>query len=485
MAEVSPWILAKSSLKYFTKKVMGLVWPNHYEEWRNKVDANQFALFQAPRGSWKSFFFSLAYPLWRVINSKTEILIVSDSETIARKLLWQIRQAVELKPFLEPLRPSTKELWGVDQISFANGSLISTMGFGSSRRGTHPDVIICDDIEGENNKMSREDKDRMFFGVIIGMALPHTKLITVGTPVEFRDILDQLENDPDKKQLYHSWKRPGEIGGVNQYADIWTDEWLRTRRLAMGSLNYAREIMLERIDPATQPFKREYEMIYTELPAVFARTVTVCDPAYTETDGDATAIVTVGFTHGNHAYVRDAREIRRDEPGRIVDELFKVIATYEPDVVGIEKKKGEAVSFSFEERMTREERWSDFQYVELSHGGKSKGTRANMAGGLVPRWEARTVHIHRNQTNLLDELYKFRLDGDQKGHDDLVDALAYCFHPDMARPNAGKMHKTLPKSRRETKAFISLGAMPAPKPTSSSPFGDLGKSLDRRIYDAA
>ncbi|HET9130600.1 MAG TPA: hypothetical protein VFO86_06625, partial [Terriglobia bacterium] len=77
----------------------------------------------------------------------------------------------------------------------------------------------------------------------------------------------------------------------------------------------------------------------------------------------------------------------------------------------------------------------DFKYVELPFGrGKNDTDRI---GGLVPRWEARSIHIHRNQQNLLKEIYEYRMD-DSHSNDDLVDALAYCFHPEMVSPNTGR-----------------------------------------------
>jgi hypothetical protein len=468
------WKGCHSSLRFFTTKALGLKWPAHYTEWERIVTTSKRGLFEAPRGSWKTYFFSLAFPLWRILKGKTEVLLTSDSEGQAMKNLRTIRQIIETRDELAPMRPSTKELWGTDQISFPNGSLATIMGFGTSKRGTHPDIIINDDIEGENNRMSRDDKDRMYFGVISGMCLPTTQMYTVGTPMEFGDILEQLSNN----EAYAKWKRPSEKDGTNQYVDIWSDSWLGFRKQEMGSLNYAREMLLERIDPATQPFKRDYETLYRLLPDNFAYTATVCDPAYTVGDGDWTAIVTVKFTHGNHAYISDCKRIKRDRPGDIVDELFKTIEAQNPDVVGIPRKKGEAVSYSFEERRTRESRW-DFKYVELPETqGKAHKTRI---GGLVPRWESRTIHIHENMKDLLEEIYMFRLD-DSHLHDDAIDALAHCFNPLMSQPNSGKRNKLLPESRRIPRAFISLGDIPLPAKQSGNAHV-LGKRLDRRIYD--
>lgn len=430
--DIKMWQGAKASFRFFTVKFLDLKWPAHYSEWETVTEANQRAKIEAPRGSWKTYFFSLAWPLWRMLKNKTEVLFVSDSEDQARKNLRLVREAVETKPMLAPMRPSTKELWGTDQISFPNQSYASVMGFGTSKRGTHPDVIINDDIESEHNKMDRETKNRIYFGVISGMTLPHTKMVTVGTPMEFGDILHQL----DSNDAYAKWRRPARVSGENQFKDIWTEEWLEFRKQEMGSINFSREMLLERIDPATQPFKRDYETLYDELPTNFALTATVCDPAYTEGDGDWTAIMTVKFTGGNHAYISEAKRIRKEDPGMIVDELFKTIAVQKPDAVGIPRRKGEAVSYSFKERRTRENRW-DFRYVELPENqGKAHKTRI---GGLVPRWEARSIHIHRNMTHLLEEFYQFRLD-DSHRNDDMLDALAHCFNPEMAYPNAGKQY---------------------------------------------
>lgn len=484
MPDTHPWLAAQGSLKYFTVKILGLEWNAHYGEWKKMIESGDRVLIQAPRGSRKSFFFSLAYPLWRVIRGKTEILMVSDSEDQARKNLRIIREYVDSRPYLAPLRPSTKELWGTDQAQFKNGSIINIMGFGTSKRGEHPDLIINDDIESERNKMSREDKNRMYFAVISGMAIANrTKMVTIGTPIDFDDILDQIEKRKDEngKPIYCQWRRPALVDGKSQFPDLWSESDLQFKRNEMGSLDFAREMLLDRIDPATQPFKRQYEMLYKESPdrQRYARVVTVCDPAYSAADGDATAIVTVGFTHGNHAWVLEAKEIRLENPGEIVDELFRTIAAYEPDAVGIERRKGEAVSYSFEERRTRENRW-DFKYVELGHHGSGKDDRSRI-GGLVPRWEARTIHIHAEMKRLLEEIYCYRLNDQSKDHDDLLDALAYAFHPDMARPNFGKRHTPQKKQQIMGNPLYRVGRQYPSDPTDV--MAPLWKRLDRRQSD--
>jgi hypothetical protein len=449
----NPLLIARESLKYFMVKFLNQKWLPHYNDWEIIAIHDRHALIQAPRGHGKSTFWSFAVPLWDVIRGEADVVLISYSEDQVKRLIRNIRMEVESNPYLEQLRPSTKELWGMEELWFADGGHIKGLGFGTSSRGLHPKRIVVDDPLKDLGGMSDEDQERAYFGVITGMEMSSTQTVTVGTPVSYGDLLEKLE----AVNLYTKWKKPAiDDNGKPLCPELFSNEILSQRKEIMGSINFAREYLLQRIDPATQPFKRDYETFYSEVPPNLARTVTVCDPAYSEKDGDATAIVTVSFTHGNHAYVRDAREIRKDDPGAVVNELFKVIGAYEPDAVGIERRKGEAISYSFEERRTREGRW-DFQYVELSHGGISKGDRMNKVGGLIPRWEARAVHVHKSQERLLQELYAFRFDDLTKGHDDLVDALAYCFHPDMARPNTGKRFVPTPENSRVGKSFYSLG----------------------------
>jgi hypothetical protein len=459
------WTGAQFSLKFFMTRFLHdpksgklLQWLPHYEDWYRIVREEKRSNVESPRGHGKSVFWSYAVPMWDVIRGGADFLLVSYSEGQVIELLRMIRQEIESNDFLAPIRPSTKEIWMADKLGFSDGGIVRGLGFGTSARGLHPKRIVGDDMLKDSGGISSEEQERFWFGVVAGMAMPDTKIHAIGTPIDFDDLLQKLENNP----VYHNWKKPALLADGNPMCpELFTRESLEFKRKEQGSLQFAREYMLERIDPATQPFKREYETLYDVAPDRdrFMRVVTICDPAYTEGDGDYTAIVTTGITHGNHAYVLSAKAVRRDNPGIIVDELFKDINAYSPDSVGIKRRKGDAISFTFEERRTRENRW-DFKYVEVKDT-KSKTDKSRI-GGLVPRWEARTIHIHKNMTDFLKEIYEFRLD-DSHSHDDRLDALGDCFNPEMAQPNSGKQFVPRPETSRTGRAFYSVGgSIPAP-----------------------
>lgn len=452
------WVGAQFSLKFFMTRYLHdpktgklLQWLPHYEDWYRIAREEKRSNVESPRGHGKSVFWSYALPMWDVIRGGADFLLVSYSEGQVVELLRMIRQEIESNDFLAPIRPSTKEIWMADKLGFSDGGIVRGLGFGTSARGLHPKRIVGDDMLKDSGGISPNEQERFWLGVVAGMAMPETKIHAIGTPIDFDDLLEKLEHNP----VYFNWKKPALLkDGTPMCPQLFTAESLEFKRKEQGTLQFAREFMLERIDPATQPFKRDYETLYDSAPDRdrYMHVVTVADPAYTEKDGDATGIITMGITHGNHGYVLMASNIRREDPGLIVEEIYKHIRAYSPDAVGIKRRKGDAISFTFNERMVREN-LGDFKYVEL----KDSGHKKDRVGGMVPRWEARSLHIHKEMKELLRQLYEFRLD-DSHAHDDMVDAMADCFSPELVSPNSGKRYVPRPETSRTGRPFYGVGS---------------------------
>jgi predicted pyridoxine 5'-phosphate oxidase superfamily flavin-nucleotide-binding protein len=484
LGENREWIGAQFSLKFFMTRYLHdpktgalLKWLPHYEEWYRIVREEKRSNVESPRGHGKSLFWSYALPMWDVIRGGADFLLVSYSEGQVIELIRLIRQEIESNEFLAAIRPSTREIWMADKLGFSDGGIVRGLGFGTSARGLHPKRIVGDDMLKDTGGISPEDQQRFWFGVVGGMAMPETKIHAIGTPIDFGDLLEQLEKNP----VYFNWKKAAELAdGSPMCPELFTRESLEFKRKEQGSLIYAREFMLERIDPATQPFKREFESTYTEfLPRNrFASVATVVDPAYSENEGDYTAIVTNGLTHGNHGYLLKRTRIRRDNPGIIIQEIAKHINEWNPDAVGLKRRKGDAIAFSFEEWRVRNNQWN-FKYVELKDTVSKKDK--SRIGGLVPRWEARSLHVHKSMEDVLKELYEFRLD-DSHSHDDMIDAWADCFSHDMVRPNGGKRHVP---SRTATQGRPLFRVGNGTFIQGPDEFEPLWKRLDRRVYDAA
>lgn len=472
---------AQFSLKFFATRYLHdpktgklLQWLPHYEDWYRIARDEKRSNVESPRGHGKSLFWSYALPMWDVIRGGADFLLVSYSEGQVIELLRMIRQEIETNDFLAPIRPSTREIWMADKLGFSDGGIVRGLGFGTSARGLHPKRIVGDDMLKDSGGISPEEQERFWFGVVAGMAMPDTKIHAIGTPIDFDDLLAKLETNP----VYFNWKKPALIDGEPMCPELFTKESLEFKKKEQGSLQFAREFLLQRIDPTTQPFKRDYETTYTEfIPRDrFMSVSTVCDPAYSENQGDYTAIITNGLTHGNHGYLLKRSRIRRDNPGVIVAELAKHITEWNPDAVGIKRRKGDAISFSFDEWRIRNNQWN-FKYVELKDT-VSKNDKSRI-GGLVPRWEARTLHVHKSMDDVLKELYELRLD-DSHSYDDMIDAWASCFDPDMVMPNGGRRHVPS-RTQQVGRPLYQVGQGTFNQHKDA--FEPLWKRLDRRVGD--
>jgi len=122
----------------------------------------------APRGSAKSTWVSLAYPLWAALHRyEPYILIISDSQAQARLHLEAVKQELEDNSTLAEAYPAAVgrgSPWGQDRIRLANGVVIEALGTGSKIRGRRnraerPSLIVVDDPENDNHVTSAMQRD--------------------------------------------------------------------------------------------------------------------------------------------------------------------------------------------------------------------------------------------------------------------------------------------------------------------------------------
>ena len=83
---------------------------------------------------------------------------------------------------------------------------------------------------------------------------------------------------------------------------------------------------------------------------------------------------------------------------------------------------------------------------------------------------------------LLEEMYQFTLDDSHK-NDDMLDALAHCFNPEMAQP--GGYRRTVPTRVQEVgRPLFRVGQNNGGAfDSQSDKFAPLWKRLDRRVGD--
>jgi len=185
-----------------------------------------------------------------------------------------------------------------------------------------------------------------------------------------------------------------------------------------GSLFY-QEYQNEPLSDENRKFRIEKFRYYTEeeINKKELNTFMTIDRAYSKAkSADATGIVVLSVDKENNWYVRLAERFKGTE-SEIIQKIFDLRAYFHLTKIGIEQKAFEyTIKPALDDEMRRKNQF--FIVEKLKDLGRAKYVRVE---GLVPRFEAGTVFLKKEQLDLIDELIRF-----PKGiRDDLVDSLAY------------------------------------------------------------
>jgi predicted phage terminase large subunit-like protein len=193
--------------------------------------ATQLALI-APRGSAKSTWASLAYPLRCAVSGvEPYIMIVSDTHQQACLHLQAIKTELEDNDVLA--RAYAKAcgegpIWRQERIQLRNGVVIEALGTGSKIRGRRnrnerPSLIVVDDPENDEHVTSTSQRERSwswFNRAVANAGTPQTNIFVLGTALH-RDCLvlrltrtagwrgktfRAIERMPDRMDLWQQWE---------------------------------------------------------------------------------------------------------------------------------------------------------------------------------------------------------------------------------------------------------------------------------------
>jgi hypothetical protein len=209
-------------------------------------------VFEAARDHGKSYFFSLAYPIWRAGYTHPGKLgyIFSNTQPLAEAFLEMVKRECCENPRLRHLVPSSVtdyKKWGkVSEIDFRNGSRIRARGMGVKVRGGHPWWAVADDILEDDDIYSETIRTRhidYFLSAINNMVVPHGQLVVVGTPMHFADLYGYLRETGE----YHCSKYPAiDDQGRLLFPERYNAALLAKRKREMASASrFAREFLCQ------------------------------------------------------------------------------------------------------------------------------------------------------------------------------------------------------------------------------------------------
>lgn len=200
--------ISRNSFKYFCKFILNQKLGAMHEEWIDLIEnSNRNIALIAPRGHFKTSILSVAYPLWHLYRphkKPQQILIQSSTLQQSSEIMRLIKRQLEQSPVLsELLMPENLHdtTWSQKTIIAKGEHMISSITYGDTVKGFHPNLSILDDVLRTETTNVDEAK-KIFYDAVFPITqdkpITEAKQIVVGTPISYADLLMELEH----KYLY-------------------------------------------------------------------------------------------------------------------------------------------------------------------------------------------------------------------------------------------------------------------------------------------
>ncbi len=397
-------------------------------DWFQALLENQYLLLIAPRGHLKSTVVTTCYPLWRLArNPNLRILIIAETQSMARKLLDAIKQHITMNDNFRKLHGSwdaNAAKWTEDSITIPRSRVvkepsIACCGVLGNLVSMHNDLIILDDAVSNNNSQApglREKFQSWFTGVILPALEPDGQLCIVGTRWHQLDFYGHILSNPG----FDHWKK------IVQRAE-WKDddgrqhilfpERFSAKRLEvlknmMGLSSYSLQ-MLNDVSVEESEFRIEWlnACRYTDRPDDMNIYVGVDLASGSKEAHSKFGYVVVGIPKGDkNAYVLDAHRANIQFPEQ-VNTIKHLCKALKPTLVCIE-------SNAYQQSMLQVLRVDEETSRLPIRGITTTGDKQRRIRSLAVLFQNGALRLPQSLPDLEEELTNF-----PRGRDDLLDAL--------------------------------------------------------------
>jgi len=434
----------------------------HLEWWDLCCSENPLVAIAAPRNHGKSTAITHAYTLASVLfRERSFVVLVSDTETQAQMFLNDIkRELINNEDLIQlfGVKGFIKDSQTDIIVEFEDGDQFRIMVRGAEQRvrglkwnSKRPDLIICDDLEGDEQVQSKDRREKLhkwFYAALLPCRSKDGIVRIVGTVMHMDSLLNKLmppDYDGDHTiveplKTYSNRKRV-EWLSVRYRAHsedfkhvLWdtryTAEYFKDKRDDMTKQGipevYSQEYLNYPINEATAYFKRNE---FIEIPKHALDAIThkekklvyyaAVDFAISTRDrSDYTVIAIGGIDSDGIMNIIDIRRGRWDAL-EIVDEMFSVQRKYDPQCIVTEKGAIEKAIGA----ILRREQISRQVYMSLRPMTPTKDKQSR-ARSFQARFKAGGVKFNKGAEwypELEEEMVRFP----KARHDDQVDALSW------------------------------------------------------------
>lgn len=295
--------------------------------------------------------------------------------------------------------------------------------------GKRPDLIICDDIEDDEQVLSKERREKFrnwFFSAVLPALSEYGVIRVVGTVLHMDSLLERLLNNSNwlsKRYQAHN-KDFSEL--------LWPEMWPQKRLEAKRNEyieegfpeGYSQEYLNWPIDAESALFRRKDFLKIQEEDWNKPKTYyAAADFAISEKEkGDSTVIVVGGLDNEGYLYIVDVLKARMDSL-EIMERLFEVNKRYEPEMFIFETEKVDKAIGPFLDREMMNK--GEFFRIEKMTPTKDKIQRAQGIAARMRQGGVKFDHDADWFPDLQDEMMKVTRSGVRGKHDDQLDAMAW------------------------------------------------------------
>lgn len=416
----------------------------------------------APRGNAKSTIATFALPIYcYVYELKHYILVVSDTTEQATDYLSNIRAELEDNERLrEDFGDLMGSVWTTTEIVNKKEKIrIQAVGSGKRVRGRRfkqwrPDLIICDDIENDENIESPDQRAKArswYYKALSKAGDDRTDKIFIGTIMHVDSLLMSVINNPIyESKIYKSvirwsnspkwqvWEKlvtnledRDHLNTARDYFEENKDEMLEGTqvlwperepyydlmllRVAEGPAAFSSEKQNEPISDDERRFMESWIRYYDDEELVGKRlhVYGFVDPSLGKLGGDYSAIITIGVDDNDIVYVLDA-DLSKRHPDLIIVDTLSAYLKYNHVKVGVEEVQFQEF---FKDTMIKK---AQEQEVDITiEGVRQVRDKVLRIQSLQPDIKNGRIRFRRDQQELITQLVNFP----SATHDDGPDAL--------------------------------------------------------------
>lgn len=400
-------------------------------------------LFTAYRGAAKTTAISQLFMLWLLAKQDFRFgVLISASDTLAGLLFEFYKTELEENAnFRHDFNITLPGLWREKELLIdVNGHLCKLAGYGAGKklRGVkflsyRPDVIIVDDIEDDEQVMSKAQRDKLYaWFVKVVLRLPartgHYRVIVVGTVLHQDSLLKRLESRRDF--VCHHFplvlRFPNEADTPGALDGLALDDSRIDGAEVMADYHEDKDSFLSEYQ--NQPLSDDSRLVdhyqtFEKMPNCEAYFMGL-DPAMGKQKGDYFGLAVIG-KQGEKFYA--TVKGYRMSPVRLIGRIIATYARYAkiaPTTLAIE-----IVQF--------QEFFKDVLKKEAAALGvplavkalKNTAPKALRIDSIAPLIADETILVHQADHLLIEELESYPL----AAHDDLLDALEMAYRIFRAR----------------------------------------------------